>query len=261
MRETVLAHLAPAELADCHRRLAGALEAGGAADAEVLAVHFHGAGMAEPAGRYYAAAADQAAEALAFDHAARLYRLALQLSPAEWALRAKLADALANAGRGAEAAREYLAAAAGPSTAESLELQRRAALQFLVSGHIDEGIRTLRPVLDAVGMRLAFHAASSALASLLMSRTHLWLRGVAFRERTADQATPEDLKRIDVCVGTVGRLSGLSVLLDTIRGAAFQSHGLLLQAAGRGSQSASYGLWPSKPVTFPPQGGGQSPEP
>ena len=38
-----------------------------------------------------------------------------------------------------------------------------AALQFLVSGHVDEGIRNLQPVLKAVGMKLA----TSPLRALL----------------------------------------------------------------------------------------------
>jgi tetratricopeptide (TPR) repeat protein len=227
IREAVLVHLGPPGLADCHRRLAEALEAEGGADPEVLAVHFHGSGLSEPAGRYYAAAADQATEILAFDHAARLYRLALQqgrpTGPDEQSLRARLGDALANAGRGAEAAREYLLAAAGASKAKVLDLQRRAAQQLLLSGHVDEGIKTLRPALDAVGMRLAA-TPTRALLSLLCSRLWLWLRGVRFRERTPEQVHPEVLKRIDVCWSVA---TGC-VFIDPIRAAAFGTRSLLL---------------------------------
>ena len=71
------------------------------------------AGEPRAAGHYYAQAADQAAEALAFDRAAKLYRLrsrtaAGRATPTDGAGSAELGDALANAGRGGEAAHAYL---------------------------------------------------------------------------------------------------------------------------------------------------------
>ena len=69
----------PTSCARRHARLAAALEAYEAADAEALAVHFHGAGERERAADFARGAAGRASEALAFDRAARLYRLALEL--------------------------------------------------------------------------------------------------------------------------------------------------------------------------------------
>src|SRR5208283_1987674 len=83
VRETVVTHLAPATLAGCHLRLAEAMESTGRADPEALAAHFRGAGQPGRAGRFYALAAERASEMLAFDRATGLYRLALELSPAD----------------------------------------------------------------------------------------------------------------------------------------------------------------------------------
>ena len=79
VRETVLTHLSPAARRWCHERLARVLEVSGQADPEVLAGHFLGAGDRLRACDFYDQAADKAASALAFDHAARLYRLAIEL--------------------------------------------------------------------------------------------------------------------------------------------------------------------------------------
>ena len=142
VRETVLANLDAAARAEYHKRLAQTLEAAGGVEPEVLAIHFLGAGQAQAAGRYYARAAAQAAEALAFDRAAHLYRRALELGAGDEGprLRTGLADALANAGRGAEAGREYLVAAQRAAAATAIDLRRSAAFQFLTSGHVDEGL-------------------------------------------------------------------------------------------------------------------------
>ncbi len=227
IRETAAGDLAADVLRDHHKRLAFALGAWGRADPEALAVHHAGAGDGERAGEFATAAAEKAAEALAFDRAARLYRFALEqrrLEPqAARALRTKLGDALANAGRGAEAALVYLEAAAGAAAAEALELKRRAAENLLRSGHIDRGLEAIRAVLDALGMGLA-KTPLRALLSFLFRRAQLRLRGLRFKERDASQVAAEELARIDVCWSVA---TGLGVV-DTIRGADFQTRHLLL---------------------------------
>src|SRR5262249_37734977 len=101
IRETVVAHLPPEQLRWHHQRLALILPSAGPIDPEILAGHHRGAGERARASAYYARGADQAAAALAFDHAARLYRIAIELDDGadERArpLRRKLADALADA--------------------------------------------------------------------------------------------------------------------------------------------------------------------
>jgi serine/threonine protein kinase len=234
IRETVVAHLGPDTLRQHHTRLAAVLEAAGGADPELLAVHLQGAGDPRRAGHYYARAAAQAAETLAFDRAANLYRLALDLQELDGEegrrLRVRLGDALASAGRGAESARTYLAALpAGETTADAsqrLELQRRAALQFLSSGHVDDGLATLRTVLAAVGLRL-FSSPRRAFWGLVWQRLRLGLRGLRFRRRTVEQIDPGELARFDICYAAAVGLS----MVDTIQGAYFQTRGLLMALA------------------------------
>jgi hypothetical protein len=238
VRETVVARLDPAIARSHHHRLAQVLEASGQADPEVVGLHFLSADQPHRAAEFFVSAADQAAEMLAFERAASLYRLALEHQPRGTGrasiLHARLGDALANAGRGAVAAHAYLDAVAHAAGADALELQRRAALQFLISGHIDEGLATLKSVLAAVDMALPISPLRS-LASLLWRRAILRLRGLEFRERDLSEIAASDLTRIDVC-WSAG--VGLSVV-DTIRGADFQARGLLLSLeAGEPSRIA-----------------------
>src|SRR5439155_27023917 len=145
---------------------------------EVLASHFAAAGDAARAGEYYHVAADRAADALAFERAVRLFRTALELAPpdkaARQALQIKLAHVLASAGRGAEAAREYLAAADGAAKRKALDLRRQAAQQWLLSGELDEGQNVLRTVLQAAGLAEPLRPGWS----LAWLRCRLWLRGL-----------------------------------------------------------------------------------
>jgi serine/threonine protein kinase len=227
IRETVLLHLDSAVLQHHHRRLVAVLDGCGRADPEALAFHLVGAAENERAGHYYALAAAQAAETLAFDRAAKLYRLALELQAphgeAERHLRIKLGEALGNAGRGAESARAYLSATAGADPAETLELQRLAALQFLRSGHIDDGLETLRTVLAAVGLRL-LPTPRRAFWALVWQRVRVWLRGLHYRPRSSEQIDSAELMRLDICQSAAVGLS----MVDTLQGAYFQTLALRL---------------------------------
>jgi serine/threonine protein kinase/predicted ATPase len=79
VRESVTTHLPAKTRAAHHRALAENLESA-AADPEILAVHFEGAGIAAKAGSYYSAAAEQAVRSLAFDRAEELFRKAAALT-------------------------------------------------------------------------------------------------------------------------------------------------------------------------------------
>jgi serine/threonine protein kinase len=227
IRETLVTRLSPSGLREHHRRLALVLEASRRSDPEVLAVHFQEAGEPGRAGTYYALAAAQADESLAFDRAAKLYRLALELqSPRgveQCQLRARLADALANAGRGAESAREYLRAADNAGEADAQDLQRRAALQLLSSGHVDDGLATLRTVLGTVGMKMP-QTPRRALWSLAWQWLRLRWRGLGFRRRDIREVDAGELRRLEICRSAAVGLS----MVDPLQGAYFQTRYLLL---------------------------------
>jgi hypothetical protein len=233
VRETVVARLDAAARAERHRQLAQSFEEHGSADPESLAVHWRAVGERDRAGRYFIKAAVRAERALAFDRAARLYRLALELlpasDPAARSFRVRLGDALASAGRGGESAEAYLAAAAadgvrdGLRQSEDRELRRRAAEELLRSGHFDQGLAVLRTALQAVGMTIP-KTPGRALISLLVRRAQRRLRGLSFERRSADQIPHEVLERIDACwTASIG--FGMA---DLVRGNDFQTRHLLL---------------------------------
>jgi serine/threonine protein kinase len=228
VRESVRSRLGAAEEAAHHRRLAQSLEAAGGADAEALTTHWRGAGDLERATRFAVVAAAQAERALAFDRAARLYRLALKMRPAEdeqgQRLRTQLGEALAHAGRGAEAAEAFGAAAVLARGDDALALQWRAAEQLLFSGHVDAGLERLRPALAAIGMGIA-KTPGSQLLSMLFRRARLRLRGIGFRRR--DDVSAADLLLIDRCFAI-----SLGLLwVDVIPGVDFSTRTLLLALA------------------------------
>lgn len=225
VRRAVLAHIDADAQRGHHRRLAEGLEATRHVDPEALTIHWREAGEHAKAATFAKLAAEKATSALAFDRAAAFYAQcrALLGSSAPRELIVQHAEALANAGRGGEAGIQYLAAAVGTSSNDSLELKRRAAEQLLRSGHVDEGIAALRDVLATVGMNVA-SSPIRALASLLGRRARIALRGLEFRERDASRVAPEVLTKIDTCWAVAACLS----MVDTIRGADFQAQHLLL---------------------------------
>ncbi len=210
-----------------HAGLAAAFERTPHPDPETLAVHLHGAGDHVRAGEFAAEAAARAAESFAFDRAARLYRMALELLPAAAPnrrdLRVALGHAYANGGRGRDAAEAYLTAVEGATAAERLELRRHAAAQLLRSGHIDDGLTALEGVLTAVNSRLA-PTTGRAIASLLWNRARLRLRGIRYKQRDASEVPASQLMHIDV---TFAVAEGLG-MVDTIRATDFQARGIIM---------------------------------
>jgi serine/threonine protein kinase/tetratricopeptide (TPR) repeat protein/energy-coupling factor transporter ATP-binding protein EcfA2 len=235
--ETIGSLLDDGERRHIHRRLAQTIEARGLDDPESLYEDYLGAGETDRAAIHAEAAARKSASALAFDRAALYFRRAIELKPDApnlLDLKIGLGDALANAGRPAEAAREFLEAAKTSSARRALELRQRAGAQLLMGGHIEEGLEVFRVVMESVGFRLA-KGPRWALLSLALRRLLISLRGLSFHERTIDQIPESDLLRIDICWAVA---AGLGVV-DLIRGADFQSlHLLLALRAGEVSRVA-----------------------
>jgi len=224
IREAVEAALSDARRRARHGGLADVLSRRPDADPLVLHVHCLGAGRKTEAAAHARRAAARAASQLAFEQAASLYARALELMPdAERAhdLQRGLGEALANAGRGREAAEVFtgaIAAAerAGASRWETLMLRRRAAEQYLVSGYVESGVGALRPLLREVGVPYPARA-GGALAAALVGLARLRLRGLRFSPCDEAEATFGDLVRIDACHTAAKGL----LLVDPARGAFF----------------------------------------
>ncbi|MBK7858749.1 MAG: AAA family ATPase [Archangiaceae bacterium] len=232
IRENVAATVPKERQAEIHARLADALQQLQPSALDAAAMHLYAAGQAARAAEAMTEAAARAANTLAFERAAQLYHRALEQiaadDPRRRGLTTRLGDALADSGRGQEAAKSYQRALEEPSehlitASEELELNRRAAEQLLRSGHIDEGIDAIDEVCRGVGMTLA-KSPWRAAGAWLFRRAHLSLRGLDFKERPASEVSAERLLQIDVCWSVSMGLS----MVDTIRGASFQSRQLLL---------------------------------
>ncbi|MCZ7680920.1 MAG: hypothetical protein M5U28_19915 [Sandaracinaceae bacterium] len=168
-------------------------------------------------------AADAALTRLAFRQAEVWLRMALAQPEArdeeiERTLRRSLAQALAAAGRGRDAAREYLSVADVSHGADAFDARRAAAEQLLTAGRLDGGLRLLDDVLRAHGVRPP-HTVVGVAAGLLLSRLRLRLPP----RQSPDPPPPAALRRIDaLAVGANGHM-----LTDTLRGAWFAARELL----------------------------------
>src|SRR5262249_31134393 len=129
-------------------------------------------------------------------------------------IRLRLGDALANAGRGPEAAAAYDEAAQHAAPADRIDIQRKRAEQLLRSGHIDEGFAALRELLNAVGLELP-PTPGRALFPLLRRRAQIAIRQLEGDERGAAEIPPAQLTRIDICWSVAMGLANV----DTVRGA------------------------------------------
>jgi hypothetical protein len=237
VRETVVDLLGDGARA-VHGAIAEALETVAVTDPERLMMHLRGAGESRRACDYAEQAAGRAFDALAFDRAAALYGVALELAPERgWPLRLKHAEALARAGRGRDAGEAFLRALEVAPSENRADLERSAAEQFLRSGHVERGMAALTSVLESVGLTLPA-TPTRALASLVFHRARLRLRGLRFEERQQESIPSKELARIDTC-WAVGLGLGNT---DIVRGMDFLSRHLLAALSAGEPYRVSRGL-------------------
>jgi hypothetical protein len=199
IRESVSDHIDSERARELHQRIGLAYEAHGEADPERLAVHFHGAGDLKRAARYSELAADRAAEAMAFDRAARLYRLALEIAPLHIdrvSLQCKYAGALASSGRADKAAQMYIVAARGANGEDgrARTLGRLAAEQLMRAGRTEDALAIWKQVLGELGVSLPQNGRWSLLPLQLR---RAWEGFVDLRPRQRKSPDPHELERLD----------------------------------------------------------------
>jgi tetratricopeptide (TPR) repeat protein len=232
IREAVVRGIDEERSRALHARMAQTLRGVADVDIDLVAWHLRAAGLVDQATDATLDAAERATAQLAFERAATLLQRALEVMRPEDLRRgevcARLGDQLADAGRGREAAAAYLGALKEPGTTTErvLELRRRGAEQLLRAGHVDDGLEVLRDVLHSTGLSLA-RTPRTALLSLAFRRLKLALRGLQYVERPEAAVSEDVLRRIDTCWSVSMGLS----MVDTIRGASFQSNQLLLALA------------------------------
>jgi tetratricopeptide (TPR) repeat protein len=226
VRESITARLSESEQKDHHHRLAIALELDGDPDLERLGAHLRDAGERERAADALRRAGDLAASKTAFARAARLYRETLELlapdHPSRFEIFASLGAALANAGRGPEAAKAYRDALPGYRGPAQLELQRKIAEQLLRSGHSDEGIAAIAELARAGGMQLA-PSPRSAVWRFIRLRARINLRGYKYVLRDEREVPASELAQIDTAWALTEALS----FSDFVQGALFHAIGAL----------------------------------
>lgn len=238
IRESKLRALGPAQK-NLHLELAEQLESHGGDPAEI-ARHYHEAGD-ERASNWAARAAHAANKSFALAQAVQLYRLALEANYLEAGrrnqLREALANALADSGRGAEAAPLYAALAEHAEVDKAIELRRRAAEQWLITGNAHEGTDILIGVHKEVGLKWP-STPFAALRDLLYHRFRL--RFEDKDEAPALELKPAQAKKLEHKIAAARAAWPIS-FISTIHGAANSSLYVRLALKGGKQQDLALG--------------------
>lgn len=234
VRESVQEHLPVSERRALHARLVTAMEnSQSMAQSPLLVRHLERAGEFVRAAQLAQILAVQFSEQLAFDRSAALYGTALRLgeydSERSRELRLALADALGNAGRGPEAAElcrvvaeEFAGEDSDTAFATRLDLRGKEAMYWLLSGHVEEGTRSLREAMAEAGIAYP-KSPRRAMLSILWHRARLRVRGLKFTARSREEISPRERSRLDMYFYAGVGLSRI----DYLRGADFIIRALL----------------------------------
>lgn len=214
IRETAIASLSEDREREIHARLLDALARAGEDEPERIVAHVAGAGDSARAMRMARTAAERAFGSLAFDRAASLYRFA-RAHDASVELARKLAEALACAHRGREAAEVYLEIADTDASGRTDAL-RRAAELLLTNGQLTRAEGVLRDLLAE--MRLAMPSSTAgAVADLVGQRLLL----------TVERKLPWTRTKIEPQALAVMRSIALGFgMIDNLRAASYQTRWL-----------------------------------
>lgn len=217
VRDEVVKTLDAATSRTHHRALVDALRAVGQREPEVLLPHLLGGGDRAGASSAALEAAAKAERAFAFERAAELYAITLDLDvdPAQRAsLLERRGDALANAGRSAGAAEALdaaLDAGEGDPRARQV-LRRRSAELWLRSGYVSRGMKGFREVLAPHGVTMPA-TDKDAQRIAVWRRLRLLLRGMKFTPRAEGDIAPEVLDRLDALWSATTSIAMLRFLI------------------------------------------------
>ncbi len=226
VRETVRADLSEAERRDVHARLAKSIEDSLPTELDGLAYHYFEAGSLSKASHYAILAAERASEKLAFDRAASLYEIALSAAtdvPRHAELHQQRAAALANAGRGLEAAEAYLRAARVSTSREGVRLRRLAGEQLLRAGHLERGMDILGKILAELQMPFP-RSDWDSLGRLAANVLRLQRRDLS--DFTGQEQPPGERQRL--LLDTCWTLATTISTVHHLRATDFQARSLLL---------------------------------
>jgi serine/threonine protein kinase len=232
VRETVVKSMSADDVRNAHARIAHAMERYDIVDPERMVVHYSGAGDGVRAGETAVQAAHTAAKKLAFNRAAELYKRGIELlsesAPSRRELYEHLGDALANAGRGAQAAEAYLSSAADAEPAHARALERRAAQQFLRSGKLDQGMTLTARLLERVDMSFP-QSSTAALVGVLWDRARVAVTPLRPKGTGERRLSPSTLDRIDTLAAVFKEV----LTVDPVRGTLLHARFLLESLASR----------------------------